>query len=145
MIKSDRKYALVMLLLSITYAVSAYTLDTDFDPTNEKFYPLVLSLLMILSSLVLLFFPSAHTATWPNWQNWQKIALTFSAILVYSLILHKVGFIISASVLMAICMWVFNAEKRWILPTSLITSVSFYLVFDRLLGLNLPAGLLGFL
>jgi hypothetical protein len=92
----------------------------------------------------LFIWPSTHSTTWPNWQNLQRIALTFTAILVYSFVLHPVGFILSASVLMAICMWVFEAQRKWIAPVSIVTSITFYIVFDRLLGLNLPAGLLDF-
>ncbi len=140
----DRKYAIGMLILSIVYCVSALSLDTDFDPVNEKFYPFVLSLVMILLSIGLFIWPSRQSTTWPNWKNLQKIGITFTAILVYSFVLHSIGFIISASVLMAICMWVFEARRTWILPTSIIVSISFYIIFDRLLGLNLPAGLLSF-
>jgi putative tricarboxylic transport membrane protein len=141
---SDHKYAIAMLLLSIGFCVSALSLDADFDPVNEKFYPFVLSVLLILSSIALFFWPSAHSTAWPGGRNLQKIGLTFSAILVYSLVLQSIGFIISASVLMAVCMWVFEARPKWIAPTSIITAIIFYIVFDRLLGLNLPAGLLNF-
>ncbi|PLX33762.1 MAG: hypothetical protein C0605_15670 [Hyphomicrobiales bacterium] len=134
-----------MLILSLVYCVSALSLDADFNPVNEKFYPFVLSVLMILLSVGLMIWPSAQATTWPNWKNFQRIAITFIAILLYSLVLQKVGFIISAGLLMAICMWVFEADLKWIAPTSLIIVVSFYVVFDRMLGLNLPAGILGFL
>jgi putative tricarboxylic transport membrane protein len=133
---ADRKYAIVMLVVSLIYCASALSLDTDLNPVNEKFYPFVLSVLMIISSIALL--------TWPKGRNVQKIGITFGAILVYCFVLQKVGFIISASVLMGICMWVFEAKRKWIAPVSIITAVSFYVVFDRLLGLNLPAGLLDF-
>lgn len=141
---SDRKYAIGMLILSIVYCVSALSLDADFDPVNEKFYPFILSVLMVLSSIALLVWPSAHTTTWPQGRNLQKIGITFFAILVYSLVLQSIGFIISASLLMAICMWVFEAERKWIAPVSIVSTIIFYGVFDRLLGLNLPAGLLNF-
>lgn len=133
-----------MLILSIIYCASALLLDADFDPANEKFYPFVLSVLMIVSSIGLFIWPSTQTTSWPKWRNLQKIGITFCAILVYSFVLTKIGFIISASVLMGICMWVFEAKRKWIAPVSLAFSVSFYIVFDRLLGLNLPAGLLNF-
>lgn len=131
-----------MLALSVTYGVSALLLDADLDPVNEKFYPLVLSVLMVASSVGLFVWPSEHTAKWPEWRNVQKIAVTFAAILVYSLVLETVGFIIAATVLMGVCMWVFEATTKWIAPVSVLSSVGFYIVFDRLLGLNLPLGIL---
>jgi len=142
---ADRKYAIVMLVLSIIYCAAALLLDTDFNPVNEKFYPFVLSVLMILSSIGLFIWPSPHTTSWPKGRNVRKIGLTFFAILVFCFVLQKIGFIISAGVLMGICMWVFEAKRKWIVPVSIVTAISFYVVFDRLLGLNLPAGLLSFL
>jgi putative tricarboxylic transport membrane protein len=142
---ADRKYAIVMLVMSVIYCASALSLDADFDPVNEKFYPFILSVLMIVSSIGLFIWPSAHATSWPKGINVRKIGITFGAILVYCLVLQKVGFIITASVLMGICMWVFEAKRKWIAPVAIITAISFYVVFDRLLGLNLPAGLLNFI
>ena len=141
---ADRKYAIVMLVLSIIYCAAALLLDADFNPVNEKFYPFVLSVLMIVSSIALFIWPSPHTTSWPKGKNVQKIGITFCAILVYCFVLQKIGFIISASVLMGICMWVFEAKRKWIVPVSIGTAIGFYIVFDRLLELNLPAGLLNF-
>ncbi|MCD4720529.1 MAG: tripartite tricarboxylate transporter TctB family protein [Desulfobacula sp.] len=141
---NDRKYAIAMLIFSMVYCFSAFSLDADFNPTQEKYYPFVLSIAMIILSLALLVWPSPHTTTWPKRKNLQKIGLTFCAILVYSLVLHRVGFLISASILMGICMWVFEANRKWIVPVSIIVAISFYLIFDRLLGLTLPAGILNF-
>jgi len=142
---ADRKYAIVMLVLSIIYCAAALLLDADFNPVNEKFYPFALSVLMILSSIGLFIWPSPHTTSWPKGKNVIKIGITFCAILGYCFVLRKIGFIISAGVLMGICMWVFEAKRKWIVPVSIVTAVSFYIVFDRLLGLNLPVGLLSFL
>lgn len=141
---ADRLYAIVMLILSIIYCASAVSLSTDFEPVNEKFYPFCLSVLMIIFSIGLFIWPSEHTTTWPKGKNILKICLTFFAILGYTFVLHKIGFIICATVLMGICMMVFEAKVKWIVPVSVFTAVIFYVVFDRLLGLNLPAGLLNF-
>jgi len=141
---NDRKYAIAMLIISMVYCYSAFSLDADFNPTQEKYYPFVLSIAMIILSLSLLVWPSPHTTSWPNGKNLRKIGLIFCAILVYSLVLHKVGFLISAGVLMGLCMLVFNANRKWIVPVSIIVVIIFYILFDRLLGLNLPAGLLNF-
>ena len=141
---NDRKYAIAMLIFSMVYCYSALSLDADFDPTQEKYYPFFLSIAMISLSLGLLVWPSQQATAWPKGKNLVKIGLTFCAILVYSLVLHKVGFLISASVLMGICMWVFGADRKWIVPVSIVVAISFYIIFDRLLGLNLPAGILNF-
>lgn len=142
---ADRKYAVAMLVLSIIYCVSAFSLDADFNPVNEKFYPFALSILMIISSIGLFIWPSPHTTSWPKERNLQKIGISFCAILLYCFVLNKIGFIICASVLMGILMWVYEAKRKWIAPVSIVTAISFYIVFDRLLGLNLPTGLLRFL
>ena len=142
---NDRKYAIVMLVLSLTYCISAFNLDADFDPTHEKFYPFALSIAMIVMSLALLVRPSLHSTTWPGVNSLQKIGMTIVAILIYSLVLHTVGFLICASLLMGVCMWVFEAERKWIVPVSITVAISFYIIFDRLLGLTLPAGILNFL
>ncbi len=141
---SDRKYAIVMLLFSIGYCCMALSLDTDFNPENEKFYPLALSIGMIGMSILLIIFPSDKKATWPSWQQIKQIIFLVLVILVYSLALGHVGFLILASILMGACMWLFGAKPKWIAPTSITVSIFFYVVFDRILGLNLPAGILEF-
>ncbi len=141
---ADRIYAIIMLILSISYCAAAVSLPTDFDPVNEKFYPFCLSVLMIAFSLGLIIWPSEHTTSWPKRKNILKIGITFVSILGYALILHKVGFLICTSILMGLCMLLFEAKVKWIIPVSVCTAIIFYLVFDRFLGLNLPAGWLNF-
>ncbi len=141
---NDRKLAFAMLTFSVAYCYSAFSLDAGFDPTHEKYYPFVLSIIMVMLSLALFVWPTVQTVTWPKGKNLIKIGLVFSALLIYSLALQTIGFLISASLLMALCMWVFEAKRSWIAPASIIVAISFYLIFDRLLGLNLPSGLLNF-
>jgi hypothetical protein len=97
---------------------------------------------MITLSVLLFFLPSQHTTSWPKGLQWLEIGLLIVAILFYSLLLSHVGFLISASLLMAVCMWGFGAKRRWIAPVSVTVAISFYIIFDRILGLNLPAGIL---
>lgn len=141
---SDRKYALAILILSMVYTLSAYNLDADFDPTHEKFYSFVLGISMVGMSLALFIWPTKQKVSWPDMKRFKNIGITILAILVYSLVLHRLGFLICATVLMGLCMWVFNAKLKYIIPASIIVAVSFYILFDRLLGLTLPAGILNF-
>jgi putative tricarboxylic transport membrane protein len=141
---SDKKYAIAMLLFSMAYCYFSVSLEADFDPTKEKYFPFILSVGMITLSVLLFLLPSQHTTSWPKSPQWLKIGLLIVAILFYSLFLNHVGFLISASLLMAVCMWGFGAKRRWIVPVSVTVVISFYIIFDRILGLNLPAGILKF-
>jgi putative tricarboxylic transport membrane protein len=142
---TDRKYALVMLAFSMVYCYLAISLEADYDPTKEKYFPFLLSIAMIILSVLLFIFPSQHKNTWPKGQQLIKIILLAAAILVYSLSLAYVGFLILATILMGVCMWVFGGTLKWIAPVSVVVTISFYIIFDRVLGLNLPAGILKFL
>ena len=141
---SDKKYAIAMLFFSMAYCYFSVSLEADFDPTNEKYFPFILSAAMITLSVLLFFLPSQHTTSWPEGRQWLKISLLIGAILFYALFLENVGFLISASLLMAVCMWGFGAKLKWIAPVSVTVAISFYIIFDRILGLNLPAGILNF-
>jgi putative tricarboxylic transport membrane protein len=140
----DKKYAIVMLLFSMAYCYFTVSLEADFDPTREKYFPFFLSVAMIILSVLLFFLPSRHTTSWPKDRQWLKIGLLIGAILFYSLFLSYVGFLISASLLMAVCMWGFGAKGKWIAPVSVTVAISFYIIFDRILELNLPPGILNF-
>lgn len=141
---ADRKYAIVMLFFSMAYCYLAVSLEADFDPTKEKYFPFLLSIAMIILSVLLFIFPSQHKNTWPKGQQLLRICLLAAAILIYCLSLAHVGFLILATLLMAVCMWVFGGTLKWIAPVSVVVSISFYIIFDRILGLNLPAGILNF-
>jgi len=133
-----------MLCFSMAYCYLTFSLEADFDPAKEKYFPFILSVAMIILSVLLFFFPSRHTTAWPKGRQWLKIGLLVGVILFYSLFLSYVGFLISASLLMAVCMWGFGAKGKWIAPVSVTVAISFYIIFDRILGLNLPAGILKF-
>jgi hypothetical protein len=140
----DKKCAIAMLLFSMAYCYFSVSLEADFDPTKEKYFPFILSVAMITLSILLFFLPSQHSTSWPKARQWLKIVLLIGALFLYSLLLSNVGFLISASLLMAVCMWEFGAKRRWIVPVSVTVVISFYIIFDRVLGLNLPAGILNF-
>ena len=74
----DRKYAIVMLVLSIIYCAAALLLDADFNPVNEKFYPFVLSVLMIISSIGLVHLALAtHDCHGPKGKMYKRSASPF--------------------------------------------------------------------
>jgi hypothetical protein len=58
---SDKKYAIAMLCFSMAYCYLTFSLEADFDPAKEKYFPFILSVAMIILSVLLFFFPvSTH-------------------------------------------------------------------------------------
>jgi putative tricarboxylic transport membrane protein len=64
-------------------------------------------------------------------------------LVVYVLIFDLAGYIVATIVLSAIVLRVMETKKRWILAVmSLILAVGSYVLFDRVLGVLLPNGIL---
>ncbi len=69
------------------------------------------------------------------------------AVVVLALILHvaameTVGYVITTTLLAAVVLNVLETKPRVLVPMSLALAVGSYLLFDRLLGVTLPLGLL---
>ncbi|MEI7673645.1 MAG: tripartite tricarboxylate transporter TctB family protein, partial [Deltaproteobacteria bacterium] len=64
------------------------------------------------------------------------------ALIMYVAALEKVGYVITTALLSAVVLKVLETKPLSILLVSLILPVASYLLFDRLLGVTLPLGLL---
>lgn len=77
--------------------------------------------------------------------NWPKIFYTIGALLIYCIILNYFGFLVTTLLLL---MFLFRAiePQGWklVLSLSILASVVSYLIFDRVLQVQLPRGFLGF-
>ncbi len=61
----------------------------------------------------------------------------------YVAILERVGYVISTIMLSVVILRILETKSWWVLAgVSLILSIGSYVVFDRLLGVTLPSGIL---
>jgi len=72
-----------------------------------------------------------------------KPVLVIAGLAAYVLILESLGYLITTAVLTVFFLWVLGVRKWWslVLATILLAGGSYFL-FDRLLGVTLPAGIL---
>jgi putative tricarboxylic transport membrane protein len=77
--------------------------------------------------------------------HWKKVLYTIAILLIYTLLLEKVGFLLMTLLLFIFLFRKIEPQKwRLVIGLSVLASVGAYLIFDRILQVQLPRGLLGF-
>jgi putative tricarboxylic transport membrane protein len=118
------------------------TLDVPFaaDPVGPRVFPVIICGLLGLCGAVLVVRPR------PN-EPWTGDRLPplmiVAASLIYPLLLLPLGFIVATALLCFVGSLAFKARLLPAAVSAVATSVSFYLLLDRLLDLPLPRGPLG--
>lgn len=115
-------------------------------------FPSTLAVLLLLFSLaaLLLAFRQSRSESGAAAQKidsagWSRIGATLVALVGFALVLEWIGYLPSTFILMILLLRAIEAQK-WlvVLSVALLTSLLSYFLFARLLGVPLPAGVLGF-
>ncbi|AAY90722.1 tripartite tricarboxylate transporter TctB family protein [Pseudomonas protegens] len=144
----QRLFAAVLLLACAGLALMAWPYQAAFsyEPVGPRAFPLLMLGLMGLALLYMLFRPAPikHSEEEPplDRQTLTKIALCVALLLVFAGAFEPLGFIV-ASILIGVPMARLYGG-RW-LPSLVIIcllSVGLYWLFDRVMDVPLPLGLL---
>lgn len=118
---------------------------------QSAFFPIVLAALLAILAVLLAFKArsapkagnQAHAVDLS--QDWARAGAALASLCVFALVLEALGFLLSAFLLMAVLLRAVEA-RRWpnIFLIALVAALFSYVVFSKVLGLPLPAGLLGF-
>jgi putative tricarboxylic transport membrane protein len=133
------------LLLGIGEIVGALRLPlgTPLDP-KPGFFPLVAGIFLSCLSVfyllrVLLKTGAGSRASGIAWRP----GLLIIGLFIYSLVLDSLGYVIAMIVLSVIILRILETKTGWKLAAvSLAASIGSYLLFDRILGVSLPPGIL---
>jgi len=114
------------------------------------FFPKTLVTLLLLLSLVLLVQAlrqkeGEQGGVKIESEGWIRIASTFVTMIGFALVLERLGFLVSTFFLMVLLLRAIEAP-RWpkVFTVALVTALASYGLFAWLLGVPLPAGVLGF-
>lgn len=148
--RSNIAVAAVLLALAgyIFLAANALSFGTPRVP-QTAFFPKTLALLLAVLTLILL----AQTlggnidirgSQKINTAGWFRIGATLATMVGFALILEPVGFLASTFLLMVLLLRAIEAQS-WhkVIGIALATALISYAIFAWLLGVPLPAGLLG--
>jgi putative tricarboxylic transport membrane protein len=77
--------------------------------------------------------------------QWRKVVYTIAILVIYSLLLESAGFLLTTLLLFIFLFRKIEPQRwRFVIAVSVFTSTGAYLIFDRVLQVQLPKGLLGF-
>ena len=146
--KRDVTASVLLIMVGCAVIVWAFRLKvgTLLRPL-AGFFPLLVGVAIVALSLVLLFrgWMGRGPAAKP-FGRWQKPVVMLAALVVYAVLLEPLGYILSTIFIAAVTLRILGVDSlKLIAVSSVVLSVSVYFLFTRLLGVELPAGILLFL
>ena len=141
---SDRVVGAVALLFALVYGLQARTFQSGLqigDPLGADTFPYLLAVVFGVTALYLIVRPdpSPH---WPDSPHLLQMALIVVVLCVYAVLLEDLGFIVATFLAVALLSWRLGARPITALLAGVGVSVVLYTLFDRVLGLPLPLGVL---
>jgi putative tricarboxylic transport membrane protein len=142
---SDRILGAVCIAVSAGMAWFArdYTAAFSYEPVGPRAFPLLLAGLMACCGLWLVLKPALARG---NFQGvpLKQTALCAAAVLAFALLFETLGFVLATTLLAVPMGMVFGGNWKQSLAGGLALGLALYLLFDKLLDVVLPTGLLSF-
>ena len=121
----------------------------SFRVPQTGFFPRVLGFLLVLLTLIELLRAlrqpeSANASAKIASEGWFRIGAILATMIGFALVLERLGFLLATFILMVLLLRAIEAP-RWskVIIVALVTSLLSYGLFAWLLGVPLPAGVLG--
>ncbi|MEX1058459.1 MAG: tripartite tricarboxylate transporter TctB family protein [Natronospirillum sp.] len=145
--RGDRILGLCLFVLAGVYGWVAQTWPPPFgghEAVGPSTFPTILAVILALSSLYLILKPDPDVQ-WPLGKTAAELVFAVVILVVYALLLEPLGFIIATTAAVGTLCWRMGAYYRKAFLTGFISAVLVYVLFNNILELSLPAGLLSFL
>ncbi|MDO7644931.1 MAG: tripartite tricarboxylate transporter TctB family protein [Reinekea forsetii] len=142
----DRLLGLSLLILALAYGWGAQQWPEPFggsETVGPETFPTLLAIILALASLNMMFKPDPD-ADWPPRKTLIELAMAILALFIYALLIEPVGFILTTLACVAFLAWRMGAALKPALMIATVGAVVVYLLFNNLLDLPLPLGLLEF-
>jgi putative tricarboxylic transport membrane protein len=144
---SDRTLGAVCVVAAagMAWAARDYAAAISYEPVGPRAFPLLLAALLASGGLWLVLRPTLRGLAVYRDVPLKPTALCAAAVLVYALLFELLGFPL-ATALMALPIGIaFGGSWKQSLAAGAGLGLALYVLFDKLLDVVLPTGLLGFL
>ena len=138
----NKKQLLLELFMPVVFiAVSIYFIVASIPMGSEGTFPLICSVLQLITAIYLMIkvFVKHETVIRLEGLNVKKALLTVVALVLYILVLDKIGYCLSTFLLVGFIIW-FLGYRNWkiILLCAALTVAATYVIFGVLLHVPLP-------
>jgi len=141
---NDRLLGIVALLIAAFLTWYGYDLEAPFsyEPVGPKAFPLLLALVIALCGVRLVLKGGGNVPANPPGAN-LRIAVMVGVLLAYGYFFQTLGFIVATSLMCLTIGRMFGGSWTKTLIGSVLLSIGLFLLFDRVMDVVLPAGILG--
>ncbi|MFI8620947.1 MAG: tripartite tricarboxylate transporter TctB family protein [Marinomonas sp.] len=141
---NDRVFGIFMLVLAVAYGWQATQFPIPFggsESVGPETFPIVLAIFLSISAIYLMVKPDPDEK-WAPGAMLLQLASVAVALLAFAWAIDEVGFIPSAILMVSFISWRMGASLKNSLMTGVISSVVIFLLFNYVLELALPLGIL---
>ncbi|KEA63147.1 Tricarboxylate transport protein TctB [Marinobacterium lacunae] len=140
----DRILGILMLLLAVAYGWEASQFPEPFggsEAVGPETFPLLLAVIMGFASIYMIVKPDPDQE-WPGTKTLFDLGFVLVLLLIFAALLAPLGFVISTTLMVSVLCWRMGAKPLPSGLTGLGSAVVIYLLFNFVLELHLPAGIL---
>lgn len=143
---SDRILGAVCVASAIAMGVAShdYAAQISYEPVGPRAFPTLLAVLIGLAGAWLVVRPSAHSAA-VSPGRMAALLSCVAATALYALLFQWLGFAVATALMAVPVGMAFGGTWRQSLAGGVGLGLGLYLLFDKLLDVVLPTGLLAFL
>ncbi|MBO8157000.1 MAG: tripartite tricarboxylate transporter TctB family protein [Bacillaceae bacterium] len=145
----NQKISIILLLVAVFYLIFSYQLPSyPYIPVDADFIPKVLGWLLVILAIALFFAKDQDSEEQKAKRRIPKkdalvILGVFGMVFIYILLLEIIGFVMMTALFIYFSSWFLGYTKH---VTNVIVSILFpvilYGIFNYLLQINLPSGIL---
>lgn len=138
--------ALLVVYAVLAYATTTYEAPFSYEPVGPRAFPLLLLALLAAGTVYLIIRPghmAEENADTPlTRQVLGRLVLCVLALSLFAFFFERLGFVVSAFLFAIAMCRLYNG--RWVTSviTAAVMALAFYGLFDRLLDVPLPLGVL---
>jgi putative tricarboxylic transport membrane protein len=143
---SDRILGAVCIVASagMAWAARDYAAAISYEPVGPRAFPLLLAGLLAVGGLWLVFRPTLRSGVFHG-VPLKLTALCAFAVLVYALLFEVLGFALATAVMAVPVGMAFGGSLKQSLAAGAGLGLGLFFMFDKLLDVVLPTGVLSFL
>lgn len=142
---SDRILGAVCIAVGagMAWAAQGYAAAISYEPVGPRAFPLLLAALMAASGLWLVLRPSLGAANFRS-VPWMATLLSAAAIGLYALLFQALGFALATALMAVPVGMAFGGHWKQALAAGAGLGIVLFFMFDKLLDVVLPTGILSF-